>query len=482
MAQEDHGKMNEENDPTDHGPWGHIFRGMWRSPLGLMGVTITTVSATLLVIGVIFDLFGLFKNPYAGFFTYLILPAIMVIGLLLIPFAAYLRRRKWYKYGISKDHLKLNLSDHRHRRWVVIFMIATVINICILAIVGYEAYHFTESPYFCGKICHTVMEPEYTAYKGSPHAKVKCAECHIGPGASWFVRSKISGLRQVAAVATGDFNRPIPTPVEELRPATDTCAECHWPEKFYGKKVKEFYSFSNNDQQEPEIDEISLHIGGHNPETDKFEGIHWHVSNNVEVSYLPADEERTKIPKVRVERPDGSVDEYVREDMEIPEAEEGEEEHEWRVMDCIDCHNRPTHKFDMPKERVDFGLLSKRINRNIPGIREDSLQVLTKDYPSREEAKEKMIEDLLGLQKKRDSEQAIKYEEDIREAGQYLLETYLKNIWPEMKIKWGTYKSHIGHQQSEAGYGCFRCHDSMHLNEEGESITQDCTLCHDSPF
>ncbi|MFP3983086.1 MAG: NapC/NirT family cytochrome c [Desulfurivibrionaceae bacterium] len=482
MAQEDHGKMNEENDPTHRGPWGHIIRGMWRSPVGLMGVTITTVSATLLVIGVVFDLFGFFKNPYAGFFTYLVLPAGMVIGLLLIPFAAYLRRRKWYKYGISREHLKLNLSDHRHRRWVVFFMVATVINICILAIVGYEGYHFTESPYFCGKLCHTVMEPEYTAYKRSPHAKIKCAECHIGPGASWFVRSKISGLRQVAAVATDSYSRPIPTPVEELRPARDTCEECHWPEKFYGKKVKEFYSFSNNDQQDPEIKEISLHIGGHNPKTEKFEGIHWHVSNNVEVSYLPADEERTKIPKVRVERADGSVDEYVREGMEIPEAEEGEKEHEWRVMDCIDCHNRPTHRYDMPKERVDFGLLSKRINREIPGIREDSLQILNKEYPTREEAKEKMIEDLLSLQKNRNAEQAVKYEEDIREAGQYLLETYLNNIWPGMNISWGTYKSHIGHQQSEEGYGCFRCHDSMHLNEKGESITQDCTLCHDSPF
>ncbi len=473
-------KEGADSGAGSRNPWTNIIRGMWRSPLGLMGVTITTVSATLLVIGVGVDLLGYFDNPYAGFFTYLILPGGMITGLMLIPFAAYLRRRKWYKYGISREHLKINLSDHRHRRWVLGFIVLTVINFCILVVVAYEGYHFSDSPYFCGQVCHTVMEPEYTVYQRSPHAKVVCVECHIGSGAGWFVKAKISGLRQVVAVVSGTYSRPISAPVEHLRPAPDICEECHWPEKFHGKKVKSFTRFTNDDQVNPEVTDIALHIGGRNPKTDAFEGIHWHVSENVEVSYLATDSTRTQIGRVKVKRPDGSVDEFVNSSIEVHESEEGHG-NGWRIMDCIDCHNRPTHVYDMPEERVDFGLLSNKLNPAIPGIREDSLAVLTFEYVDREEAESQMTDKLLTMQKARDPELALKNEADIRKAGAYLLETYMGNVWPKMNIQWGTYKSHLGHQYADDGYGCWRCHDEEHENEKGETITQDCSLCHDEP-
>jgi len=150
-------------------------------------------------------------------------------------------------------------------------------------------------------------------------------------------------------------------------------------------------------------------------------------------------------------------------------------------MDCIDCHNRPTHVYDAPEERVDFGLLSKRINPAIPGIREDSLIAIKRQYSSRQEAKEKMGDHLLKLQALRGAEQVEKYKTDIAMAGQYLLDAYLDNVWPEMNIDWGTYRGHLGHQFADEGYGCFRCHDEEHLTESGETISQDCTLCHDEP-
>jgi len=462
----------------DRNPWHHIIRGMWRSPLGLMGVAITTISITLMIIGLLADIMGLIENPYAGIFTYLVLPAGMVIGLILIPIAAYLRRRQWFKYGVSRDHLQINLSDHRHRKFIIGFIVLTVINVTILAVVAYEGYHFTDSSYFCGMVCHQVMAPEYTAYQRSPHAKVVCVECHIGPGADWFVRAKISGLRQVIAVITDSYNKPIPAPVHQLRPARDTCEGCHWPEKFHGKRVKTFTHFSNSDQLHPEVNEISLHIGGHNPQSNVFEGIHWHVSQDVQVKYLAVDEKRTQIAKVQVRRPDGSEDEFVKSDVEVPEGEQ----ETWRVMDCIDCHNRPTHVYFMPEERVDFGLLSKRINPEIPGIREDSLTTLIGPYESRDDARNKMETTLLQLQSKRDAKLAQKYESDIKEAAAYLLETYLGNVWPDMKVDWGTYKGHLGHQYADEGYGCFRCHDEEHVNKEGTAISQDCGLCHDEPY
>ncbi len=478
MSADDINSKEKESEVHVHkGPWGHIIRGMWRTPLGLIGVVITTVSITLMIIGFIVDTLGLVDNPYAAIFTYMILPAGMMLGLAIIPIAAFLRRRQFYKFGISKEHLHINLSDHKHRRWVIGFIALTVINFAILAIIGYEGYHFTDSSYFCGKVCHTVMDPEYTAYQRSPHARVACVECHIGPGAQWFVRAKISGLRQVLAVATDSFSRPVPAPVEHLRPARDTCEHCHWPEKFHGKKIKIFTHFDNDDQVNPEVNEIALHIGGRNPKTDAFEGIHWHVSNNVEVSYLAVDKKRTQIAKVRVKRPDGTEDEFVKSDIEVPEGEDVE----WRIMDCIDCHNRPTHVYDMPEERVDFGLLSKRINPEIPGIREDSLTVIRKNYATKDEANEQIVSYLLELQTQRDAETAKKYEEDIKRAGEFILEVYNANVWPAMNIGWGTYQMHLGHQYADEGYGCFRCHDEEHENANGDTITQDCSLCHDEP-
>ncbi|MBU0729947.1 MAG: NapC/NirT family cytochrome c [Proteobacteria bacterium] len=469
--------QDTENRENYKSGWHYIIRGMWRSPLGLMGVAITTVSITLMLVGLALDVLGLIHNPYAAMATYLLLPGGMVTGLLLIPIAAFVRRRRWRKYGIARDHLHINLSDHKHRRWLVGFIALTVINLSILVVIAYEGYHFTDSSFFCGRVCHTVMEPEYAVYQRSPHVKVKCVECHIGPGADWFVRAKISGLRQVAAVMAGSYSRPIPAPVEHLRPARDTCEECHWPDKFHGKKIKIFQHFSNEDQTRPEVTEIALHIGGRNPQTDAFEGIHWHVSKDVQVSYLAADAKRTQIARVKVTRPDGSHDEFVKEDIDVAE----DETHEWRIMDCIDCHNRPTHIYQMPEEVIDAGLLSRKINPDVPGIREDGLAVLTKEYESREAAQEIMVRNLVELQKKRDPAKAKQYAADIKRAGEYLLAGYLGNVWPAMNVLWGTYGKHLGHQRAEEGYGCFRCHDEEHLNPEGNSISQDCSVCHDEP-
>jgi len=470
----------------ERNPWNYIIRGMWRSPLGLLGVALTTISITLMVVGLVFDLLGLISNPYANVFTYMVLPGGMITGLVMIPLAAFLRRRQWHKFGIPREHLHVNLSDPKHRKFLIGFIVLTVINVSVLGVIGYEGYHFTDSPYFCGMVCHQVMAPEYTVYQRSPHAKVACVECHIGPGAQWFVKAKISGLRQVAAVLTDSYSKPIPAPVEHLRPARDTCEDCHWPEKFHGKKVKTIKHFTNDNQTEPSSTEIALHIGGRNPETGKFEGIHWHVSDNVKVEYLATDEKRTNIAKVRVTRPDGTHDEFVKSSIEMPEGEEGE----WRTMDCIDCHNRPTHIYDLPSDVVDFGLLSKDINGDIPGIREDALTALTAEYATRDEAAEKIGPALRELQYQRNGEEIDKYRDDIEKAGLYLVDGYMANVWPETKVEWGTYQSHLGHRSEDYGgylfaagesFGCFRCHDEEHENNSGKVISQDCSLCHDEP-
>ncbi len=370
----------------------------------------------------------------------------------------------------------VDFAKPQHRKGVALFFVLSIVNLAVFSLVIYGAYHFTESDFFCGAVCHTVMAPEYTAYQRSSHAKVGCVSCHIGSGAQWYVKAKLSGLRQVKAAIDGSYSRPIPAPVEHLRPAQDTCEQCHWPEKFHGKKVKQFVSYSNDDQENPEVQDIALHIGGRNPLTDTFEGIHWHVSNDVRVEYESLDETRTSIGKIKVSKPSGVTEEYSIDNGE------SEGEGRWRTMDCVDCHNRPTHVYDELEQKVDFGLYSEKLNPQIPGIREDSLTVLQKEYETRKDAEEQIVETLLNLQAERNGADFVaENERSIVSSGGYLLDSYLANVWPAMKVTWGTYKGHNGHRFEDEGYGCFRCHDEEHTTEFGKTISQSCDLCHDEP-
>lgn len=468
-----------DNGDKEHGAWEHLLGCTWKTPLGFLGVGLTTISITLMILGLIGHLSGLIANHYFAIFTFLFLPSIMLFGLALIPLSCYFRRKKWFKDSLTnEEHLKIDLADKHHRKGIILFLVLSVINVTVLVLVAYEGYHFTDSSYFCGVVCHEVMDPEYTAYQRSPHAKVSCVSCHIGPGANWYVRAKLSGLRQVKAVIDGNFSRPIPAPVEHLRPARDTCESCHWPEKFHGKKVKQFVSFSNDNLLEPDVQEVALRIGGRNPVTDEFEGIHWHVSRDIKVEYQALDKTRTKIGRVKVTKPGGITEEYSLSD-ELPE--EGITL-KWRTMDCIDCHNRPTHVYDNLEQVVDFGLYSQKITPLIPGIREDSLNVLQIEYANRDEATEKIVEDLLAQVSERHGKDYVTdHEKELLDSGSFLLEAYLNNVWPKMEVTWGTYRQHLGHQNADDGFGCFRCHDEEHETKFGKIIKQDCDMCHDEP-
>lgn len=475
--EEKHEQLVEIGNHPESYTWQEKIGLSAKTPIGLTGIALTTICITFTLLGIFGHMTGLVENPYAAIVTFLVFPFGAIFGLILIPVSWYFRRKKWFGDNINKANLVIDFSRKTHRRTMVLVLVLSVVNLTVFSLVIYEAYHFTESDFFCGAICHTVMAPEYTAYQRSSHAKVKCVSCHIGSGAEWYVKAKLSGLRQVKAVIDGSYSTPIPAPVEHLRPAQDTCQECHWPEKFHGKKVKKFIAFTNDDQLHPEEQDIALHIGGRNPITEKFEGIHWHVSNHVKIVYESLNEKRTAIGTIKVSRPSGVTEEYRIDGVE---AEDGVKN--WRTMDCVDCHNRPTHVYDDFEEKVDFGLFSKKIDPSIEGIREDSLTVLQKNYISRDEAKEQIVEDLLSLQAARSGADFVaEHEHEIIRSGDYLLEVYLANIWPKMKVTWGTYKSHLGHKFEEDGYGCFRCHDEEHETDFGKVMSQSCDLCHDEP-
>jgi hypothetical protein len=327
-----------------------------------------------------------------------------------------------------------------------------------------------ESTQFCGQTCHKVMDPEYTAYQRSPHARVACVECHIGPGAPWFVRSKLSGSYQVLAVTFDLYPRPIPTPIHNLRPARETCEQCHWPERFSGDKLVIKTKYADDEKNSTTKTVLLVHIGGRNPDS-KLIGIHGrHLGL---VSYLPGDGKRQQIPWVSYRNADGTMTEFASTDTP-PKADllaNGEK----RTMDCMDCHNRPTHTFDMPENAVNREMAAGRISPDLPFIHKEASELLKVNYRSRLAAETELPEALREYYRRNYFAIYNSRRAQIEEAAKGLLYIYEGNVFPEMNITWGTYPNNLGHNDFP---GCFRCHDGNHKSKSGAEITQDCNACH----
>ncbi|GAB4297782.1 MAG: NapC/NirT family cytochrome c [Myxococcota bacterium] len=452
-----------------------LFRALFSSKISLMGVAIAVVSGVLILIGSGLSILGFETTHYQNLVAFAFFPALLVFGLLLVPIGILYVRRKEAREAKEIKPLVIDFSQPAHRSGFIFFIIATLINSVILSLALYEGYHYTESNKFCGTLCHTVMEPEYTAYLRSPHARVSCTECHIGSGASWFVKSKLSGLRQVVAVMTGSYSTPIPSPVEDLRPARETCERCHWPEVFHGKQLKVFKRLASEDAtpENPTVTAVMLNIGGLHSKSGEYEGIHWHVSVDNKVEYLASDKKRMQIKKVRVTHKKGNevrVIEYEKEDLPSPPPDA-----KWRTMDCVDCHNRPTHIYDVPEHAVDSAIIAGKIPFELPDIRRIGLSAIKGNYESREKAKKEIYASLVKHYSETQNELVKEKGEEIKKAADALFDIYSKNVFPKMKITFGSYPSHLGHKE---GIGCFRCHDEEHQSKEGESISQDCDQCH----
>src|SRR5262249_42020441 len=158
----------------------------------------------------------------------------------------------------------------------------------------YGAVSYMEEVSFCGQTCH-VMEPEFTAYQASPHSRVACVNCHVGSGASWFVRSKVSGTRQVIALISNTYPRPIPTPVHNLRPARETCETCHWPQKYAEDLIRVFPKFAEDEANTMTRTVMMVKVG----EVNRGVGIHSaHLAQGVRIRYAHSDEVRQTIPWV----------------------------------------------------------------------------------------------------------------------------------------------------------------------------------------
>jgi hypothetical protein len=448
-----------------------FFIALTRNPISLLGAAIVTASGILIVTLFTLDLMGLEGSPYIGILAFLILPAIFIFGLILIPIGIARQRardRKARERGEAPPAFPvLDFNQSRTRNRGVIFIVLTLINVVILSAATYKGVETMESTEFCGETCHSVMEPEHTAYQRSAHANVGCVGCHIGPGADWFVKSKLSGSWQVVSVALDLYPRPIPTPVHNLRPARETCEQCHWPTKFVGDRLRVIDRFSEDEANTPAKTVLLMRVGGRQGVASH--GIHWHVDPGVEIRYL-SDESRETIYEVEMRAADGKVTRYKMGEDQKPPAGAA-----WRAMDCVDCHNRPSHTFRPPEDEVETAMVAGRIDRGLPFIRREGVRLLKSEYPSHEAADRGIAEGLRAFYAKEYPQVAAQKAAAIDSAVAALSTAYRSNVFPSMKIGWGTYPNHIGHESSP---GCFRCHDDAHAAPDGRTISQDCSTCH----
>ncbi|MCU4157315.1 NapC/NirT family cytochrome c [Carboxylicivirga sp. A043] len=442
------------------------------NPLSLAGTVISGFALVLIVLSFLFSVIFDAGSSYLGLFTYILLPVILIMGLLLIPIGMYraVKRAKRLNEPVSTRWLVIDFNDPRYRNAAAIFVIGTVVFMLITAVGSYEAYHYTESVEFCGQVCHNVMKPEYITYMNSSHARVACVECHVGQGANWYVKSKLSGLYQVYAVVADNYPRPILTPISDLRPAKETCEECHWPEKFYTPRMqfeRHFLSDSANTQWDIQL---LIKTNSQHSANNLVEGIHWHINPNVRIEYIAEDESREVLPWVRsVNLATG--DTMVYEDSWAPLDSATIAAAKPRVMDCMDCHNRPSHNYLLPQQFVDVAMASGNIPF-LPEIKRVAMGILKDPYPT-EDAALSVIKTEISKFYQGNYPGIPAASVDKAIAG--VSDGFRRNVFPEMKASWDVYSDHIGHVEYN---GCFRCHNDTHMSSTNDKITRDCNACH----
>lgn len=446
-----------------------------RSPLSIAGMVITTISAVVFLVVFLADLFGLHTNPYIGIVFFLILPSIFIFGLILIPLGAWIERRR-RAAGKKPSELqwpRIDLNNADHRRVAVAIFALTMANIVIVSLATYRGVEYMDSTQFCGQACHSVMKPEATAHQDGPHARVTCVECHIGSGATWFARSKVSGTRQLFAVAFGTYSRPIPSPVQNLRPARDTCEQCHWPAKFHGDAVRRVVEYAEDEKNTESVTRLQMKVGGGIDRSGAATGIHWHADAANEIDYISTDNQRQVIPWVRVKDRTGAVREYFAEGVTPDQVAKGEP----RRMDCMDCHNRPSHQMAVTAESaVNVAMARAQIPASLPFARREAVKVLKTSYPTENAALEAIAKGLRDFYRGSYEPIYTSRRQDVEKAVTGTQEIFRRNVFPEMNVQFGTYPNNVGHTDSP---GCFRCHDDSHTAKDGKKISQDCSTCHE---
>jgi hypothetical protein len=427
-----------------------------RSPLSVAGMVLTTISAALFLVVFLADLFGLHTNPYIGVVFFLLLPGAFLFGLVLIPLGAWLerRRRAAGKAPSAASWPRLDLNDPAQRLTAVLIFLLTMANVVIVSLAAYRGVEYMDSVAFCGQVCHTAMRPEFVAHQSGPHANVKCVGCHIGTGAASFVEAKAAGTHRVLAVLRGNYPRPIVPAASQLPVASETCEQCHWPQQVHGDKIRRIVEYADNEKNAESVTTLRVHVGGGDGRRARATGIHWHMNVANEIEYIATDKARQTIPYVRMTDRDGRIREFVAAGTTPEQLAKGER----RRMDCMDCHNRPSHRVSATPERAVNEMMARgAIPLSLPFVHREAVKALKAGNSA-------ALRDFYRSPGP-----------DVDRAVSAVQEIYERNVFPQMKVTFGTYPNNIGHIDAP---GCFRCHDDEHKSKDGAKIGQDCETCH----
>jgi nitrate/TMAO reductase-like tetraheme cytochrome c subunit len=438
-----------------------------RHPLAIAGALIATAASVVFIALLIAMLTGLLENPYAGLVVFIAIPALFVLGLLLIPVGVRLDRRTRLAEGDTRDDWPVIDFRNAHvRRTALAITALTAVNVVILLLAGYGSLHYMDSPAFCGQACHKPMHPQFTAWQNASHARIPCATCHISEGAKGFVHAKLSGVRQLVHVVTNSIPEPIPPGTGMPSGAQAVlCLGCHQPERIAGDQIRLIREYADDEANTETLTILQMHTGA---TSVSGHAIHWHADPKVRVEYVATDERRQTIPFVRVTDASGKVKEYA-----TPEATDQIRSGETRTMDCIDCHNTVGHPIaPTPEKGVDGAIAAGRVSRQLPHVRREAVRLMTahaSDATDAAPAIERELREVYASRRGPNDQQAL------AQAVGALQALYSTNVFPAMKVKWGTYPNNKGHMTSD---GCFRCHDGTHEAKDGSTINADCEYCH----
>ena len=441
------------------------FGGHFQNWLSWAGVVLAAAALFAFVLLFAIDLFAPIKNPYIGILAYVIAPFFFLFGLTLTLLGAILHKRAERRTAhLEEKHrvLQIDLSRKRDRRILAVFALGAVLFLFLTALGSYETYQYTESVDFCGKRCHVPMEPQFVASQHAAHSQVACVECHVGPGAAAYFKTKLNGVKQLYHTVLGDFDRPIYI-TAETRPEQEICLECHSPNRYIGTIDRTYQHYLPDEANTPFAVRLLLNVGGGEPSRGPVGGIHWHMNIANKVEYVATDKDSETIPWVRVTNAQGQTTEYRTDDFKSDPSQ-----HDIRRMDCLDCHSRPAHNVMPPNDAVDVAIAAGRIDPKIPFAKAKVVAALTQSYTSEPEGLQAIATSLHSAYP------------DLAQADPLIAEAqsiYRQNFFPEMKTNWRTHPNNIGHKDWN---GCFRCHDGNHKTADGKKTiaASDCNSCH----
>jgi hypothetical protein len=444
------------------------------NPLSLIGLVIAVFNAGFIVFLSIVEALSKRVHPYADLVIWLILPALVLLGVVLIIVGIRRERRKEREGAAAERRfLTVDFNDPKHRRTVVVLLTGFLLLSLLYAFAGYKTYEFTESKTFCGMMCHRVMGPEFRSHAYSVHAEIGCVDCHVGPGVQYFLLYKLRGTKELFDLIFDRYPRPIPTPIKDLRPSQDVCEHCHGPKYQINQRLESRTYFLSDKKNTRKTINLLLRMGKPKVTTERPPKMHWHSSTTEEIVYAATDKKRTVIPWIRVKRLDGKVRVYRSTEAEISDAEAAKAGP--RRMDCVDCHNRPGHPYNPPDVILNALLAVQLIDPDLPKIKRVAVKALDAEYASREEAQKRIDAEIRDFYKTTYPALSSKKDAAIASAIGALQRAYVRNYDPSMKVSWKNFPNNQGHRFSP---GCFRCHDGKHRSDDGAVLSRDCSLCH----